>query len=89
MANMKKLMHFGRSYFGEYAGYAQEYLFHYERTQTLDNGDNLVIGYWCNHYDLTAYSKELISAMSKEFSLSLTLWIDLLGGNFIHAMIYA
>ncbi len=24
---------FGRSYFGKYAGYAQEYLFHYERTQ--------------------------------------------------------
>lgn len=25
---------FGRSYFGEYAGYAQEYLYHYERTLT-------------------------------------------------------
>ncbi|MCW4017660.1 MAG: 8-oxoguanine DNA glycosylase [Candidatus Bathyarchaeota archaeon] len=24
---------FGRSYFGKYAGYAQEYLYHYERTQ--------------------------------------------------------
>ena len=24
---------FGRNYFGEYAGYAQEYLYHYERTQ--------------------------------------------------------
>jgi N-glycosylase/DNA lyase len=24
---------FGREYFGEYAGYAQEYLYHYERTQ--------------------------------------------------------
>jgi N-glycosylase/DNA lyase len=24
---------FGRSYFGKYAGYAQEYLFHYERKQ--------------------------------------------------------
>jgi len=29
----KKLNAFGRSYFGEYAGYAQEYLFHYERTR--------------------------------------------------------
>ena len=29
----EKLGAFGRSYFGEYAGYAQEYLFHYERTQ--------------------------------------------------------
>ncbi|HEY4675426.1 MAG TPA: DNA glycosylase [Candidatus Bathyarchaeia archaeon] len=29
----KKLSLFGRSYFGEYAGYAQEYLYHYERTQ--------------------------------------------------------
>ena len=28
-----KLSAFGRSYFGRYAGYAQEYLFHYERTQ--------------------------------------------------------
>ena len=28
-----KLNTFGRSYFGKYAGYAQEYLFHYERTQ--------------------------------------------------------
>jgi N-glycosylase/DNA lyase len=27
----KKLNQFGRRYFGEYAGYAQEYLFHYER----------------------------------------------------------
>jgi len=27
-----KLNSFGRSYFGKYAGYAQEYLFHYERT---------------------------------------------------------
>ena len=25
---------FGRKYFGEYAGYAQEYLYHYERVQT-------------------------------------------------------
>jgi N-glycosylase/DNA lyase len=28
----KKLNEFGRTYFGEYAGYAQEYLYHYERT---------------------------------------------------------
>jgi len=28
-----KLNEFGRSYFGEYAGYAQEYLYHYERMQ--------------------------------------------------------
>lgn len=28
-----KLNAFGREYFGEYAGYAQEYLYHYERTQ--------------------------------------------------------
>ena len=29
----EKLSAFGRRYFGRYAGYAQEYLFHYERTQ--------------------------------------------------------
>ena len=29
-----KLNAFGRKYFGEYAGYAQEYLYHYERVQT-------------------------------------------------------
>ena len=29
----EKLNLFGRRYFGEYAGYAQEYLYHYERTQ--------------------------------------------------------
>jgi len=29
----EKLSSFGRSYFGKYAGYAQEYLFHFERTQ--------------------------------------------------------
>jgi len=29
----EKLNAFGRSYFGKFAGYAQEYLFHYERTQ--------------------------------------------------------
>jgi N-glycosylase/DNA lyase len=29
----EKLNAFGRSYFGAYAGYAQEYLYHYERTQ--------------------------------------------------------
>lgn len=28
----EKLNAFGREYFGEYAGYAQEYLYHYERT---------------------------------------------------------
>jgi N-glycosylase/DNA lyase len=28
-----KLSLFGQSYFGEYAGYAQEYLYHYERTK--------------------------------------------------------
>jgi N-glycosylase/DNA lyase len=29
----EKLNAFGRNYFGRYAGYAQEYLYHYERTQ--------------------------------------------------------
>jgi N-glycosylase/DNA lyase len=29
----ERLNRFGRSYFGEYAGYAQEYLYHYERMQ--------------------------------------------------------
>lgn len=29
----EKLNAFGRTYFGAYAGYAQEYLYHYERTQ--------------------------------------------------------
>ena len=29
----EKVNSFGRNYFGQYAGYAQEYLFHYERTQ--------------------------------------------------------
>jgi len=29
----EKLNSFGRSYFGKYAGYAQEYMFHYERTK--------------------------------------------------------
>jgi N-glycosylase/DNA lyase len=29
----EKVNSFGRCYFGRYAGYAQEYLFHYERTQ--------------------------------------------------------
>jgi len=29
----ERLSLFGRRYFGEYAGYAQEYLYHYERTQ--------------------------------------------------------
>ena len=31
-AEYEKLNEFGRNYFGEYAGYAQEYLYHYERT---------------------------------------------------------
>ncbi len=30
----EKLNLFGRKYFGEYAGYAQEYLYHHERTQS-------------------------------------------------------
>ncbi|MBS7633574.1 8-oxoguanine DNA glycosylase [Candidatus Bathyarchaeota archaeon] len=30
----KQLNQFGREYFGKYAGYAQEYLYHYERTTT-------------------------------------------------------
>ncbi len=30
-AEYEKLNDFGRNYFGEYAGYAQEYLYHYER----------------------------------------------------------
>jgi len=29
----KKINDFGRNYFGPYAGYAQEYLYHYERTE--------------------------------------------------------
>jgi N-glycosylase/DNA lyase len=29
----EKMSYFGREYFGKYAGYAQEYLYHYERTQ--------------------------------------------------------
>ncbi len=29
----QKISEFARSYFGQYAGYAQEYLFHFERTQ--------------------------------------------------------
>ena len=29
-----KLNEFGRQYFGTYAGYAQEYLYHYERMKT-------------------------------------------------------
>ena len=32
-AGYEKLNEFGRKYFGEYAGYAQEYLYHYERMQ--------------------------------------------------------
>ncbi len=30
----EKLSSFGRDYFGKYAGYAQEYLYHYERTES-------------------------------------------------------
>jgi N-glycosylase/DNA lyase len=33
----EKMNTFGRTYFGEYAGYAQEYLYHYERTQRQKN----------------------------------------------------
>ena len=32
-AEYEELNFFGRKYFGEYAGYAQEYLYHYERTR--------------------------------------------------------
>jgi N-glycosylase/DNA lyase len=32
-SDYEKLSRFGRSYFGKYAGYAQEYLYHYERTK--------------------------------------------------------
>jgi N-glycosylase/DNA lyase len=32
-AEYLKIGDFARSYFGRYAGYAQEYLYHYERTQ--------------------------------------------------------
>ncbi|MDH7564254.1 MAG: DNA glycosylase [Candidatus Bathyarchaeota archaeon] len=33
-ADYKQLNQFGREHFGKYAGYAQEYLYHYERTTT-------------------------------------------------------
>ena len=33
ISEYKKLNLFGRRYFGDYAGYAQEYLYHYERTK--------------------------------------------------------
>lgn len=33
-AEYEKLNSFGREYFGEYAGYAQEYLYHYERVHS-------------------------------------------------------
>jgi len=36
-AEYNRLNSFGRSYFGEYAGYAQQYLYHYERTKTMKN----------------------------------------------------
>jgi N-glycosylase/DNA lyase len=32
-AEYERLNEFGRTYFGKYAGYAQEYLYHYERMQ--------------------------------------------------------
>jgi N-glycosylase/DNA lyase len=31
IGDYQKLNAFGRNYFGQYAGYAQEYLYHYER----------------------------------------------------------
>jgi 3-methyladenine DNA glycosylase/8-oxoguanine DNA glycosylase len=34
-AEYEKLSQFGRSHFGEYAGYAQEYLYHHERLHGL------------------------------------------------------
>jgi N-glycosylase/DNA lyase len=34
-SDYRKLSFFGREYFGQYAGYAQEYLYHYERVQHL------------------------------------------------------
>jgi len=39
-AEYEKLNEFGRNYFGEYAGYAQEYLYHYERMHHLFNIKN-------------------------------------------------
>jgi N-glycosylase/DNA lyase len=33
-SDYEELSLFGRTYFGKYAGYAQEYLYHYERTQS-------------------------------------------------------
>jgi N-glycosylase/DNA lyase len=46
----EKLSAFGRNYFGEYAGYAQECLYHYERTQS-QNATNLLKKHsnnkWC------------------------------------------
>ncbi|KON31907.1 hypothetical protein AC478_01810 [miscellaneous Crenarchaeota group-1 archaeon SG8-32-3] len=38
-ADYTKLNVFGREYFGEYAGYAQEYLYHYERVKTQTCSD--------------------------------------------------
>ncbi len=35
----EKVNAFGRSYFGQYAGYAQEYLFHYERSIKKDSNN--------------------------------------------------
>lgn len=36
-AEYRQLNLFGREYFGEYAGYAQEYMYHYERTVGCDS----------------------------------------------------
>jgi N-glycosylase/DNA lyase len=33
-SDYERIRRFGQEYFGEYAGYAQEYLYHYQRTQT-------------------------------------------------------
>jgi len=37
----EKLNEFGRNYFGEYAGYAQEYLYHYERMMPKTRFDSI------------------------------------------------
>ncbi len=35
-SDYERLSGFGRSYFGDHAGYAQEYLYHYERCHEGD-----------------------------------------------------
>jgi N-glycosylase/DNA lyase len=40
-AEYEKLNEFGRNYFGKYAGYAQEYLYHYERMMPKTRFDNI------------------------------------------------